>query len=291
MSVTTGTFPGVRIADMPDLGTVTDNSSLVGEHAGSGRFSAPALRAYALSGGTVSGPLNVIATGGSVARSVQDHFGEVANVRDFGAVGDGLTDDTAAVQAAVNEALSSRKACYAPAGNYKLTGPITVGLPASGFKLFGDGQDVTRFTPTSNTANVFNITSGSQNHVEICDFSVAYTALTQTSGAIFNVTMCGGLNFHDIYTFGGWNVLTLSGTTLSQVFTVNKVNFVEFLQNGISIALDGAGGTAGEPGGLGFFNEIALDTYSANTGNGVLILADHNRLHLDELLCRQHRAG
>ena len=37
MSVTTGTFPGIRIFDMPDLGAVTDTSSLVGEHAGSGR--------------------------------------------------------------------------------------------------------------------------------------------------------------------------------------------------------------------------------------------------------------
>jgi endosialidase-like protein len=46
MSVTTGTFPGVRIVDMPDLGAVTDASSVVGEHAGSGRFLATALRGY-----------------------------------------------------------------------------------------------------------------------------------------------------------------------------------------------------------------------------------------------------
>ena len=46
MSTTTGTFPGVRIVDMPDLGAVTDTSSLVGEHAGSGRFGATAFRNY-----------------------------------------------------------------------------------------------------------------------------------------------------------------------------------------------------------------------------------------------------
>ena len=51
MSVTTGTFPGVRIVDMPDLGAVNDTSSVVGERAGSGRFSASALRAYALADG------------------------------------------------------------------------------------------------------------------------------------------------------------------------------------------------------------------------------------------------
>jgi hypothetical protein len=43
------TYPNaIRIADMPDLGEVTDATSLVGERAGSGRFSAPALRSYLL---------------------------------------------------------------------------------------------------------------------------------------------------------------------------------------------------------------------------------------------------
>ena len=55
MSVTTGTFPGVRIVDMPDLGPVTDTSSLVAEHAGSGRFTAPAIRAYSLGKIDISG--------------------------------------------------------------------------------------------------------------------------------------------------------------------------------------------------------------------------------------------
>jgi hypothetical protein len=43
MSTTIG---GVRIVDMPDLGAITDDSSVVGEHAGSGRFGATAFRSY-----------------------------------------------------------------------------------------------------------------------------------------------------------------------------------------------------------------------------------------------------
>ena len=51
-------FGGVRIADMPDLGTVTDASSVVGEKAGSGRFAASALLSYISSGlpDTLQGP-------------------------------------------------------------------------------------------------------------------------------------------------------------------------------------------------------------------------------------------
>ena len=51
---------GIRIVDMPDLGEVDDTSSMVGKRAGSGRFSATALRSYIganyvpLSGGAVA---------------------------------------------------------------------------------------------------------------------------------------------------------------------------------------------------------------------------------------------
>ena len=45
MSMTT-TYTGIRIADFPDLGAFTDTSSVVGEHAGSGRFDAIAVRDY-----------------------------------------------------------------------------------------------------------------------------------------------------------------------------------------------------------------------------------------------------
>src|SRR4029077_1849607 len=55
---TTTTYTGVRIVDMPDLGAFTSGSSIVGEKAGSGRFSAASLGGYflPLSGGTVTGP-------------------------------------------------------------------------------------------------------------------------------------------------------------------------------------------------------------------------------------------
>jgi len=68
---------------------------------------------------------------GAVTRTVQAKLRDTVSVKDFGAVGDGVTDDTAAIQAALN---SSASAIYVPFGNYKIT-TITV----TSKKLFGDG--------------------------------------------------------------------------------------------------------------------------------------------------------
>lgn len=50
------------------------------------------------------------------------------NVKDFGAVGDGTTDDTAAVQAALNHMLCTCAECvlYFPVGTYVVTSVLCV---------------------------------------------------------------------------------------------------------------------------------------------------------------------
>jgi hypothetical protein len=54
-----------------------------------------------ITGGTMQGPLNYTATGGTVSRSAQDRAAEVFNVKDHGVKMDGVTDDFAALQAVV----------------------------------------------------------------------------------------------------------------------------------------------------------------------------------------------
>ncbi len=62
-----------------------------------------------------------------------------ASVKDFGATGDGQTDDTAAFQRAVKEA--ARKVILVPAGKYVITDIITI--RAAGTVLQGEGPDRT----------------------------------------------------------------------------------------------------------------------------------------------------
>ena len=60
----------------------------------------------------------------------------VYNVRDYGATGDGSTNDTAAINSAITAAAVNGGTVYLPAGTYHCTGNINV---ASGICLYGDG--------------------------------------------------------------------------------------------------------------------------------------------------------
>lgn len=77
----------------------------------------------------------VTATGSTTARSVQDRFAEVKSILDFGAVGDGTTDDTTALQLAFNAVASdSGGAVFIPARTFIIN---TVKITNSHVRIFG----------------------------------------------------------------------------------------------------------------------------------------------------------
>lgn len=68
------------------------------------------------------------------------------SVREFGAVGDGIVDDTAAIEHAVEE---TRGVLHFPKGDYLLSKPITIALDETGFSGISGEQGTARILMTS----------------------------------------------------------------------------------------------------------------------------------------------
>ena len=112
-------------------------------------------KTYTFQGNDIAG--FVIDTGpdknNPVVRTLQSKLDDIVSVRDFGAVGDGLTDDTAAIQRALDRPLGAaeavvvgaanfrHRAVYFPAGNYLVSSTILI--PAY-TKIYGEGKSVSR---------------------------------------------------------------------------------------------------------------------------------------------------
>ena len=112
-----------------------------------------------LTNSAVSNAANITYSGqftGQTARTVAAKLTDVVSVKDFGAVGDGVTDDTAAIKAALNWANTQlpRKSVYIPRGTYRITSEINqchpyvdptgipIGTKAFGV-VYGDGSNAT----------------------------------------------------------------------------------------------------------------------------------------------------
>jgi hypothetical protein len=104
--------------------------------------------------GTAAGVQFTQSGTGAVQRTVDSKLKDLISVKDFGAVGNGVADDTAAI----NAALSAGYRIYIPAGTYKTTSTITI--PGSRI-VIGDGMN-TVIKPSSSVSVAFLQSAASQ---------------------------------------------------------------------------------------------------------------------------------
>lgn len=140
-------------------GTVADGAPAVGNTeimvAGSSSFSTAMNYVYK----GYLGDATVIQTGGSgdYTRTLQNALDDKVSVKAFGALGDNSTDDTAAIQRAIDEIYSdtdqddtrARRTIFFPAGIYKVSSAITIPPYAH---LIGEGPDKTVIENSGNNA-------------------------------------------------------------------------------------------------------------------------------------------
>lgn len=103
-----------------------------------------------------------------VVRYFQDKLDDSVSVKDFGAIGDGVADDTAAINRAITQIYlvtrlqnypQVRRTIYFPAGTYKITGSQILVPPYA--RLVGDGVESTIIKQTDATQDSVILTTDS----------------------------------------------------------------------------------------------------------------------------------
>lgn len=159
---------------------------------------------------------NVIATGSVTARPIEDRFADILNVKDYGAVGDGAADDTAAIQSAINAVGGQGGVVFIPPGDYRITSEITVAQgmmivgPGTGHAATGAGAPTLRVSDA--TTNIFNVTTA--QGVVFRDLAFG-SVVTRTAG--FDILISSDAvqtnfrsHFENLYFQGSWDAIGLS---------------------------------------------------------------------------------
>ncbi len=131
-----------------DWGNVTGKPDVIGDITGGGT-SGYHLQANG-TGSDASWEGFIQSGTGAVVRTWQNKSRDILSVKDFGAAGDGSTDDATAIQSAVNAAVTAGKALYIPSGLYLSSAQIT--KPNGSIAIYGDrGFSRVRFTNASSS--------------------------------------------------------------------------------------------------------------------------------------------
>lgn len=135
----------------------------------------------------------VKAEGSTELRTLGERFADVVNVKDFGAKGDGTTDDTEAIQAAFDYAVSKPECTVVfPAGTYPCDGQVEV-IGTGVLDVRASGAEIYSRKTTYNTT-------------QETEFALRFSGVEKTSSA---VTYEGELNVDGMVVDNIWTGITI----------------------------------------------------------------------------------
>jgi len=151
--------------------------------------------------------------------SIATNYGSVINVTNYGAKGDGVTDDTTALTnavAALKASLDStgKGALYFPAGRYRTSKQLVLTQSGANWQkmaIYGDGSQVSVIEKTTGAgAGIFKITCTSQVPTRV--HNIRLSPIQRDSGTAFELIQQNGTNngarsliMHDVLLTGSGN--------------------------------------------------------------------------------------
>ena len=167
-----------------------------------------------LAGSTGSSYVGFIQSGsGAVATTVQAKLREYVSVKDYGATGNGTTDDTAFIQNAINA--NPGRTIFFPSGTYKFT---SITVTSNSTTLLGEGNfnNGTVLASTNTTGN--DVTFSGAQHAGIQNMYFRPTVKKSSGYAVYftnNAYECFATNVRVDYHFSGFGLYQATGTTIN----------------------------------------------------------------------------
>lgn len=162
---------------------------------------------------------------GSLATNVEAKLAQTVSVKDFGAVGDGVTDDTAAIQAAIDAVVTTGQKLYVPAGTYIITDELVAN---GSLKIFGDGA--------SSVLDCSGLSSGTTALTiqgSVSATTTTMSAYVATNSRTFSVASSSGFAYGDMIKITSTESFSLVDTNYKK----GELGFVESVSVG-SITLN-----------------------------------------------------
>lgn len=172
-----GVFPIMYLAPVAYRFTLTDADGNVIYPAQDNIYDFAEVQLATAGASTGSALVGFLQSGsGAVARTAQAKMRERVNVTDFGAVGDGVADDTAAFNAALASLSSDGGTIVISPGTYKLTSTWDL-TSKTNVWVQGSGATCTKLVTTVTTTAGINASTTATRFTKLCDFALYQSAL------------------------------------------------------------------------------------------------------------------
>jgi hypothetical protein len=216
---------------------------------------------------------------GSVPTNVELKLAQTVSVKDFGAVGNGIADDTAAFTAAFTAAGTSG-CVYAPTGTYKISSEVTVQC-----SFYGDGSGTVIKPSGQHTALIIRTGRAGQNMAGyVGKFTIDFSGVSPKNSDCIGMWLskgttpaassgCNNVMFADIFIWQAYRGIQMLNTDLGNLWTTSFQNLLIFGSTDYGIYID----TNGSQGSLNVsFNNVTCDGWIIPTAKGAYIRGINN---------------
>ncbi len=190
-----------------------------------------------------------------------------------GAVGDGSHDDSAAIQAAINAAVTNNWSVRIPAGTYKVTTKITIdyaGQAANGFRLISDGATLDGRGIATGPVLQVECSGGTPASPIGCFYFKEEGSLFVTANTPSYAVVIGKTDLSDAHNSLKLDHLLVNNASTASASGGLQLNYV--LDSDIFTIADAAGGAAGVALEQTQFSRISGAGTASATGGTALLL-------------------